>query len=180
VAGRMRFLRAVCRAVRQQVGPDYPVFVKLGMVDNPEGGLSASESVQVVAALEEMELDGVEISGGIGGGTDLNIRKGVRSQADEAYFRPLARKARPATRLPILLVGGLRSRQTMEAVLDAGEADFISLCRPLISEPDFPRRLQRGLQDQSSCISANRCWPDEPGDGIACRCLAASPAGQRD
>jgi 2,4-dienoyl-CoA reductase-like NADH-dependent reductase (Old Yellow Enzyme family) len=178
--GRMRFLRDVCRAVRRHVGPDYPVFVKLGMVDDPEGGLSPSESVQVVAALEEMGLDGVEISGGIGGGKDLNTRKGVRSQADEAYFRPLAQVARPATRLPILLVGGLRSRQTMEAVLEAGEADFISLCRPLISEPDFPRRLQQGLQDRSSCISANRCWPDEPGEGIACRCLAASPSGQKD
>jgi 2,4-dienoyl-CoA reductase-like NADH-dependent reductase (Old Yellow Enzyme family) len=178
--GRMRFLQAVCRAVRQHVGFDYPVFVKLGMIDDPEGGLTTAESVQVVAALEEMGLDGVEISGGIGGGRDLNSRKGVGARESEAYFRPLAQAARPATRLPILLVGGLRSRQTMEEVLDAGEADFVSLCRPLISEPDFPMRLRLGLQDQSRCISANRCWPEVPGDGIACRCLAASPSDKGD
>jgi 2,4-dienoyl-CoA reductase-like NADH-dependent reductase (Old Yellow Enzyme family) len=168
--GRMRFLRAVCQGVREHVGPDYPVFAKLGMRDAVEGGLTAEESVGVVAALEEMGLDAVEISGGIGGGSDLNTRAGIRSEADEAYFRTLAREARRATRLPILLVGGFRSRRVMEDVLNAGDADFISMCRPLICEPDLPERLRLGLQDRSRCISANLCWPEVAEEGIACRC----------
>jgi 2,4-dienoyl-CoA reductase-like NADH-dependent reductase (Old Yellow Enzyme family) len=170
VEGRMRFLRAVCRAVREQVGPGYPVFIKLGMMDGVEGGLHSEEGVQVAAALEEMGLDGLEISGGIGGGTDLNVRKGIRPGESEAYFRPLARKARSATRLPIALVGGFRSRGMMEGVLAAGDADFISLCRPLICEPDFPNRLRAGAQECSPCISVNRCWAEGPGEGIACKC----------
>jgi len=168
--GRMRFLRAVCQAVREQVGPNYPVFIKLGMTDGIEGGLTPEEGVQVVAALEEMGLDAVEISGGIGGGRNLNTRTGIRSEADEAYFRPLAQAARPVTRLPISLVGGFRSRRVMEEVLVAGEADFISLCRPLLCEPDLPNRLRTGLQERSSCISANRCWPEGMDEGIACKC----------
>ncbi len=168
--GRMRFLRAVCRTVREQVGPDYPLFIKLGMMDGVEGGLTPGEGVQIVAALEEMGLDAVEISGGIGGGQNLNTRTGIRSEEDEAYFRPLAQRARLVTRLPIILVGGFRSRRVMEEVLTAGDADFISLCRPLICEPDLPNRLRMGLQEQSSCISANRCWAEGPGEGIACKC----------
>ena len=167
---RTRFLRAVCQAVREQVGPDYPVAIKLGMMDGVEGGLTPEGGVQVVAALEEMGLDGIEISGGIGGGRDLNTRTGIRRVADEAYFRPLARQARPATRLPIVLVGGFRSRQVMEEVLSSGDADFISMCRPLICEPDFPNRLRLGLQERSRCISANRCWAEMAGEGIACKC----------
>jgi 2,4-dienoyl-CoA reductase-like NADH-dependent reductase (Old Yellow Enzyme family) len=170
IEGRMRFLRAVCRAVREQVGPDYPVFIKLGMMDGVEGGLTTEESVQVMAALEEMGLDAVEISGGIAGGGDLSTRKGINSEAKEAYFRPLAQKARPVTQLPIILVGGFRSRRVMEEVLTAGDADFISICRPLICEPDFPNRLRLGSQERSSCISANLCWPEESGVGIACQC----------
>jgi 2,4-dienoyl-CoA reductase-like NADH-dependent reductase (Old Yellow Enzyme family) len=166
----MRFLRAVCQAVREQVGPDYPVLVKLGMMDGVEGGLMLEEGLQVVAALEGMGLDAVEISGGIGGGRDLNVRPAIRSEEDEAYFRPLARQARPVTRLPIMLVGGFRSWRAMEAVLAAGDADFISLCRPLICEPDLPNRLRLGLQERSACISANRCWPEGTDEGIACRC----------
>lgn len=169
--GRMRFLRAVCQAVREQVGPDYPVFIKLGMMDGVEGGLTLEEGLQVAAALEAMGLDAVEISGGIGGEGDLNTRKGIRSEEDEAYFRPLAQQARAVTRLPIALVGGFRTQQVMEAVLAAGDADFISLCRPLISEPDLPNRLRLGFQERSACLSANRCWPERTGEGIACRCL---------
>lgn len=168
--GRMRFLEAVCEAVRQRVGPDYPVFIKLGMVDAVEGGLTPEEGAEVAAALASMGLDAVEISGGIGGGEDLNTRSGVSSRADEAYFHPLARRARARTSLPIALVGGLRSREVMEDVLEAGDADFISMSRPLICEPHLPNRLREGAQDRSSCISANRCWPDEPGEGIGCRC----------
>lgn len=167
---RMRFLRAVCQAVREQVGPDYPVFVKLGMLDELEGGLTPDESVQIVAALEQMGLDAVEISGAIGDGTrNLNVREGIVSGQDEAYFRPLAQQARSATRLPIMLVGGLRSREMMDEVLDTGDADFISMCRPFICEPDLPTRLRRG-QAESACISANYCWPETPGEGVACRC----------
>jgi len=169
--GRMRFLCAVCCVVREQVGPGYPAFIKLGVQDALPGGLSAAEGVRAVAALQGMGMDAVEISGGVEGEEADHIRPAIRSPADEAYYRPLARLARPATGLPLLLVGGLRSLAVMEDVLASGEADFISLCRPLICEPDLPNRLRRGLQDRSRCISGNRCWPQDLEEGIACRCL---------
>lgn len=170
LAGRMHFLRAICGSIRDQVGPDYPVLIKMGMEDHLEGGLTASEGMQVVSKLEEMGLNGVEISGGIGLPHVSNIRKGISNEAKEAYFLPLARQARGVTRLPILLVGGFRSRKIMEAVMSEGVADFISLSRPLICEPNFPNRLRLGLQERSRCISAGNCWPASPGDGISCKC----------
>jgi 2,4-dienoyl-CoA reductase-like NADH-dependent reductase (Old Yellow Enzyme family) len=170
IEGRMRFLRAVCQAVREQVGRDYPVAIKLGLTDGVEGGLTPEEGARVVAALEGMGLDGVEISGGIGGGRNINTRTGIRSEADEAYFRPLAQQVRPVTLLPIILVSGFRSQKVMEEVLSSGDADFISVCRPLICEPDLPNRMHAGSQERSRCISANRCWAEQEGEGIACKC----------
>jgi 2,4-dienoyl-CoA reductase-like NADH-dependent reductase (Old Yellow Enzyme family) len=170
ITERIRFLKEISQAVRDQVGSDYPVLIKLGMIDGREGGLSPDESLQVVAALEDMGIDGLEISGGLSGKRSLNVRKGIRSENDEAYFLPLAQKAREVTQLPIILVGGLRSRTVMDRILTDGHADLISLCRPLISEPDLPNRLRLGLQEKSRCLSSNNCWPESTGEGIACKC----------
>jgi len=170
ITGRMQFLRAVTSAVRTQVGPDYPVLVKLGMMDGVTGGLTLAEGVQVVSELAGMGIDGVELSGGMGGKHLVNVKKGIRSTAEEAYFIDFARQARPVTRLPLLLVGGFRSRSVMEAVLTSGEVDFISMSRPLINEPRFPRLLRLGDVDKSGCISSSNCWALESGVGIGCKC----------
>ncbi len=167
---RMQFLRDIAASVRVQVGQDYPVLVKLGLMDGLEGGLSLEEGLGVVAALAEMGIDALEISGGIGGEKLTNVAKGVKAGVNEAYFMPWGLQARTVTNLPILLVGGFRTRQKMEQALQEGAADFISLCRPLISEPDLPERLRLGLQDRSICISGNLCYPKNPSEGIACRC----------
>lgn len=170
MAQRMHFLRKVCAEVRSQVGYDYPVFIKLGMLDGFKGGLTVEESMTIVPELETMRLDAVEFSSGINGEKNISAQKGIRREQDEGYFMNIVRQARRLTRLPILAVGGFRSRKVMERVLQDGEADFISLCRPLICEPDFPNRLRLGLQDKSRCISANNCWENTPGEGISCKC----------
>jgi 2,4-dienoyl-CoA reductase-like NADH-dependent reductase (Old Yellow Enzyme family) len=170
---RLCFLAAVCEAVRGQVGSDYPLFIKLGMEDNLErvpDGLTADDGARIAGRLAGLGLDAVEISGGYGGGSDFNTRLAVGSREPEAYFRPLARRAKAATRLPVNLVGGLRSRAVMDDVLASGDADLISLCRPLIREPDLPNRLRTGQATTSACISGGRCWPRGMGQGIRCRC----------
>ena len=161
---RVRFLEEVAAAVRDVVGDDYPVFVKLGAVDFCRDGLTEDDGVEIIRHLSGMGLDGVEISGGIGSGS---VRTGISGPDKEAYFLSIARKARYVTDLPVILVGGLRSREVMERVLDEGSADFVSLSRALIREPDLPNRLRDG-QDVATCISCNQCWPREGEVGISC------------
>jgi 2,4-dienoyl-CoA reductase-like NADH-dependent reductase (Old Yellow Enzyme family) len=164
---RTHFLREVVRAIRQQIGRDYPVFIKLGMQDGLEDGLTAAEGAQIVAMLAGMGLDAVEISGGL---RASNSKRGISKPEREAYFRQLAKLARANTSLPLALVGGLRSRSIMDELLDSNEVDFISLCRPLINAPDFPNQLKSGAVRKSACISANNCWALGPGIGIGCKC----------
>ena len=167
---RTRFLREICRAIRAQVGSGYPLLIKLGMVDGPQGGLSAEDGAGITAELKDMGLDGLEISSGIDGQGITSIRTGILKREQEGYFRPLARLARQRTDLPILLVGGFRSQDVMEQTLKSGEADFISICRPLICEPDLPERLRLGRQPRSTCVSGGLCYPKGEGQGISCRC----------
>jgi 2,4-dienoyl-CoA reductase-like NADH-dependent reductase (Old Yellow Enzyme family) len=170
---RQRFLSAVCEVVRDQVGPEYPILIKLGMMDHPEvdpAGLSLEEGAQIVARLADWGIDAVEVSGGFGGGHDFTTRLAVGKRAPEAYFRSLAQRAKAETHLPVILVGGLRSRAVMDEVLSSGDADLISMCRPLIREPDLPNRLQSGETAVAACISGGRCWAKGLGEGISCKC----------
>jgi 2,4-dienoyl-CoA reductase-like NADH-dependent reductase (Old Yellow Enzyme family) len=165
--GRTRFLREIVKAVRVQVGTDFPLFIKFGMEDGVKGGITAEAGAEVISWMADMGLEAVEISGGFRAN---NSMKGIKSEQREAYFRPLAKIARKVTELPIIIVGGIRSRNVMEDILQVGDADFISMCRPLINEPEFPNLLKTKTQLRSGCISSNNCWPISDGEGITCKC----------
>jgi len=167
LSGRTRFLREVAKAVREEVGQSYPVFIKFGVEDGVDNGLKIAESSSIINKFEEMGLDAVEVSGGVRATSSM---KGIKDKSREAYFRRYSRMAKSKTRLPVILVGGLRSKSVMEEILEEGEADFISMCRPLINDPYFPVKLQSNLLAKSECISSNNCWPKAIGEGISCKC----------
>jgi len=167
---RSRFLKNVCLAVREEVGPDYPVLIKFGIADGIEGGLKLAEGLEIIRQFGSWGLDGIEISSGFGGDLFSSIQQDIDSPEVEGYFLDFARQAKSATTLPILAVGGFRSRQIMEKALQEGAADLISLCRPLIREPKLPNLLRSGEVDVSDCLSANLCWAEKDGEGISCKC----------
>jgi 2,4-dienoyl-CoA reductase-like NADH-dependent reductase (Old Yellow Enzyme family) len=167
---RSRFLRRIGTAVREEVGAEFPILVKLGVRDESDAGLTLEESARIIRQLSLWGVDAVEISGGIAESGSFTIAAGVSPGVHEAYFRPWAREIQSAADLPILLVGGMRSLATMEDVLRSGDAQFISMCRPLICDPDFPNRLREGRVTASACVSKNRCWPRKGEVGISCKC----------
>ncbi len=165
-ARRLRFLEEVAAAARDEVGSDYPLLIKLGIQDFVRDGLTLDDGGEIVRHLADWGLDAVEISGGMGG---TSSRKDILRPEAEAYFLPQARRAREMTDLPLILVGGMRSLAVMESILEEGTADFISMCRPLIREPDLPNQWREGRVEPAACISCNNCWPGPGEYGIACR-----------
>jgi len=167
---RTRFFARIVAAVRKQVGADFPVFAKLGIRDESSDGLTLEEGVDIIRQLPGFGLDAVEISGGLADTATFNIAAGSGPGENEAYFRPWAQAVRDVAQLPVILVGGMRSLAAMEDVLQSGDVQMISLCRPLICEPDLPYRLKNGIQTASACVSKNRCWPRKGEVGISCKC----------
>ncbi|ORJ57399.1 NADH:flavin oxidoreductase [Geothermobacter hydrogeniphilus] len=158
---RMRFLLQVCGAVRETIGPHRPLLAKLNLSDNLPGGLTAEDAIQVARALDEAGIDGIEVSSGTpASGEQTPIRRrGTDDPPLPCYNLELAERLRPQVRCPLLLVGGMRRRKDAEAVLQAGSADFISLCRPFICEPALARQWQFGSNDAASrCVSCSGCF----------------------
>jgi 2,4-dienoyl-CoA reductase-like NADH-dependent reductase (Old Yellow Enzyme family) len=185
-AGRRdRFFLAVYEAVRAAVGPDFPVSARVGVADSLAGGLAMEEGVARAAALAQRGLDAVEVSYGVMSSYLANIRPYVgvdlrralqdwvlprlwTAPAPEAYYRPFARAIKTAAPVPVILVGGLRSTDTMADVLTSGDADFLAFARPFVREPAFPNALQAGRTGRVDCVSCNICLAHDGFDPLKC------------
>lgn len=163
-------------AVRDAVGPGFPVLAKMNSTDGVEGGLEIDEAVAHARAFVAAGLDAIEVSGGIpAAGSKGASRPGIRSREDEAYFRGGGAAVKAAVDVPVYLVGGLRSPELMEEIIASGDADGVSLCRPFIREPDLPERWSVGDPAVSECISCRKCLKAGMAGGIRCVDLYPEP-----
>lgn len=169
IRNRARIHLEVYRAVRGAVGKDYPVLIKINCRDFAENGLSAGESLEAARLLADAGLDAIELSGGLLTGGKLSpSRPGVDSEDKEAYFREDA-LAFKEIGIPLILVGGVRSFEVSERIVEDGVADYISMSRPFIREPDLIERWKAGDRRKAECTSDNLCFkPGFEGKGIYC------------
>jgi len=170
IGNRARALVAVLREVRQAVGKEYPVLVKMNCQDFIENGLQPEDSLQAGKMLVENGIDAIELSGGVLISPKLSpSRMGIKSEDKEAYFQNEARAFKGQIDVPLILVGGNRSFQVAERLVDGGVADYISICRPLIREPGLINRWKSGDLSRATCVSDNMCFmPAMKGKGIYC------------
>lgn len=182
---RRRFILAVYRAVRDAVGPDVPVTLRLGMADAVPGGLTLAEGLDHARALAAAGLDAIEVSFGVMASYRQNIRPYVgvtRGQAladgmlhrlfarpvPEAYYRDFAHRLKEAVTTPVILVGGLRSTEVMSEIVASGDADLLALARPFVREPDLPNKIAQGRRGAVACVSCNICFRHEGIDPLRC------------
>jgi 2,4-dienoyl-CoA reductase-like NADH-dependent reductase (Old Yellow Enzyme family) len=170
VENRAKLLLAVLRRVRDDVGADFPVLVKMNSQDFLDGGLTLEDSLKVGTLLQEGGIDVIELSGGTLISGKLNpSRMGIKSEDKEAYFREAAKAFKEALRVPIIMVGGIRSFDLAERLVEKGYADYVSMSRPFIREPDLVKRWASGDLRKAACISDNQCFgPAMAGEGIYC------------
>ena len=147
-------LLEVVAVVRNAVGPGYPVAVKLNSADFQKGGFAFEDSLQVVQWLEQASVDLVEISGGTYEQPKLLGVEGIEEEEPqsvkqstaqrEAYFVEFAKAMQEKVSIPLMVTGGFRLREVMEAVVTGGSADLVGLGRPMCVLADAPRRILAG------------------------------------
>lgn len=149
---RARFVLEVYREIRQQVGPNYPIGIKINSADFQRGGFTEAESMQVVKLLSDEGMDLIEISGGTY--EKPAMVKGNRKQSTverEAYFIDYIEKARKITNKPLVLTGGFRSVKVMEGALQNGKLDLIGLGRPFCLYPNLAQDI---FDEKETCFEA--------------------------
>ncbi|WP_370944561.1 NADH:flavin oxidoreductase/NADH oxidase family protein [Amycolatopsis sp. cg5] len=141
---RRRFLLELVRRIRAELPARVPLSVKLNSADFQRGGFTEDESLEVVRELGEAGLDLLEISGGT---YEKAAMMGVTRESSvrrEAYFLDYAAKARKVSDVALMVTGGFATVAGMNEALRSGALDVIGLGRPMIVDPELPRRLLGG------------------------------------
>lgn len=168
IENRARIVFKIYRAVRDAVGTEYPVWIKINSSDIEKDGLSFEESLWVCERLSEMGIDAIEVSGGISISANSAPARLVKSREQEGYFSEEALFISEKVKADVLSVGGYRSLELMDEKLNKGNIKALSLCRPFISEPDLVNRWKSGNIEKARCISCNKCFTPGP---VGCKAL---------
>ncbi|QFT30945.1 NADPH dehydrogenase [Labrenzia sp. THAF82] len=135
VKKRFRIIGEVIDAVRDAVGPAFPIGIRINATDKLEGGISAVDALEVVRLLDETSVDLIDISGG-------TYFPGAKSSSDGTsssgpYFTDFAKRAKKITSKPLILTGGFETRDQAQQALQDGSADAVSLARAMALNPSL-------------------------------------------
>jgi 2,4-dienoyl-CoA reductase-like NADH-dependent reductase (Old Yellow Enzyme family) len=186
IENRARFPRQVVAAVREAVGADVAVIAKFNMADGVANGLWLEESLQFALLLEaDGHLDALELTGGsslLNGmyffRGDVPMAEFIATQPkavgfglrfygpklfpkypfEEAFFLPFARQFRDLLSMPLVLLGGINERATIDGAMDEG-FEFVAMARALLREPDLVNKMQHHATNAGLCVHCNKCLP---------------------
>lgn len=197
IENRMRYPLEVVAAVREMVGPDFPILTKISMYDDLKGGITLNDGIEVAKMLDKAGVDGIILSAGTSSQNPMllfhgdSILPGLLSFEKSAFMRlgmkmvgksmfknyPYkelfllegAKKIREAVKCNLIYIGGTIDPKSLEKVMDLG-FDFVQSGRPLLRDPQLVNHLQEyGMDYKNGCTHCNQCAPlmNDP-NGIRC------------
>jgi 2,4-dienoyl-CoA reductase-like NADH-dependent reductase (Old Yellow Enzyme family) len=197
---RFRYLKKLISSIKKVIPRDMALLVKLSSIDyTPKEGNTPSLVSKYAKWLKNIGIDGIEISAGSATFAIFNMSRGdvpvkeiiqnlpdtVKPLAEkmfqdlkgkfdlvEGYNLEAAKVIKPSMGdVPLILVGGMRTKSYMENILEKKYSEFISMARPFIREPYLIRSFKDEKQEKVACISCNRCLAAVP-NHYPVRCYA--------
>jgi 2,4-dienoyl-CoA reductase (NADPH2) len=153
---RARFLLDIITAVRGVVGKDYPVWCRIdGQEFATDDGITLEEAKETARLAETVGIDAVHVSG-YGGSQGVHFTDAPLVNVPGLLI-PLAHEIKNTVKIPVITAGRI-SLERAEAAIQAGEADFVAMGRPLLADPDLPNKISRGSESEvRRCIYCYSC-----------------------
>ena len=148
---RARVLGEILDEIRHAVGKDFCVIAKINGDDFSDGGLNINDCITACKVMKSHGIDAIEISGNF-------TSREARAGANEGYFQKYAVAVKERIDIPIILVGGHRSIESMNTLINKTDIEYLSMSRALVREPGIINRWKNGDIRPSACIGCNACY----------------------
>ncbi|WP_238918946.1 NADH:flavin oxidoreductase [Clostridium sp. YIM B02555] len=156
IENRVRMLLETYSAIREAVGPEYPIWVKVNSIEGFEGGLTLEDCLYTCKELTKLGVNAIEVSGNF---MSLSSNKGI-------YFKEEAAAIAKENNVAVIVTGGNRNFEEMEKLLSSTRIEYFGMARPFISEPDLINKYEKEHITQTKCVSCNQCA--NPSNGFRC------------
>lgn len=151
---RTRFPRRIIERIRQQVGPGFPIIVRINAGDDLEGGTTPAEAAEQAQILVRAGADAVSVSRGIEFWATTTIPSYLYPNGS---MLPLVDEIKKAVAVPVIAAGKLTPELAAETIR-SGRADFVALGRPLLADPELPRKLRANRPETvRRCLYCMNC-----------------------
>jgi len=162
-AGRARFLLEIVRGIRRRLGRGYPLTIKISGDEYIEGGLGIGEMIGIAKLAQEAGIDGLIVSAGTVGGKKIEdlseahrVMRTLPMMTRTACLVPIAEAFKKALQIPVVAVGRINTVALAEEILSQGKADIVSIGRPLLADPELPKKAAEGRETEiRPCIACN-------------------------
>jgi len=155
---RIRFPLEIMRAVREKAGPDFIVIFRISMLDLVDDGSTWDEVVALAQALEKAGAS--IINTGIGW-HEARVPT-IATMVPRGAYTWVSKRLKPLIGIPLITTNRINTPETAEAILAAGDADMVSMARPLLADPDFARKaFEKRADEINTCIACNQACLDQ-------------------
>lgn len=173
---RLRFCLNIIQKTRKVVGPDYPLFCRVASQEFVEGGLTIEDTKLIAREFEKAGLDAIDLSNGI---RQSVIHTIPPARLPRGFASDLAMEMKKAVNIPVIIAGRINDPYVAEEIVAQGKADFVSLGRTLIADPDFPNKVAEGRpQAIRKCLACNTGCRGRLMKGLHIRCTVNPVAGR--
>jgi NADPH-dependent 2,4-dienoyl-CoA reductase/sulfur reductase-like enzyme len=177
---RLRFLREVIASVREQVGRDFVVGIRVSASEETDDGLSSAEMLDALRLLDaDGTLDCVSVVAGTSATLTGSDHIAPPMSFAPAYVAPMAEKIKAVVNVPVMVAGRINQPQEGEQVLANEQADMVVMTRALICDPLMPAKAQQGLAEEiRACIGCNQACIGHFHAGYPISCIQHPETGR--
>ncbi len=174
IEGRMRFPVEIVKAVREAVGPNFIICYRLSLIDLVPGGNTWDE---VVTAAKALEAAGITILNTGIGWHEARVPT-IATQVPRAAFRGVTARIKKELKVPVMASNRINTPEVCEDIVSSGDADLISMARPLLADPEFVNKTASGKPEAiNTCIGCNQGCLDLAFSNKRATCLVNPRAG---